>query len=62
MFDTSLLNQLTAEPFGAQTIRLDFANGVSFFGTINCDNTYRHNKDYLYRNLRRAPLGKNVWD
>jgi hypothetical protein len=62
LFNTSLLAQLTIRPYGAQTLRLDFANGVSFFGTIFYDNSFRQNKDYLYRDKRRAPLGENAWD
>jgi hypothetical protein len=49
LFNTSLLRQLKEQPFGLQTIRLDFENGVSFFGSLYYENSYQHDKSHLYR-------------
>ena len=52
LFNTSLLSQLVEKPHGTQTLRFDFDNGVSFFGTLNYENSYRHDKDYQYRSSK----------
>ena len=49
LFNTSLLSQLKEQQFGLQTIRLDFENGVSFFGSLFYENSYQHDKSHLYR-------------